>query len=139
MEETTSQTVWKRAFRAYVLAKVTDKAREVEVAKKILALNDGELDPTNQCVIRASVMDTGSFDIIVSVCASSEDYLAEVKALVMSQDGVEPEISEAATFDNERDPREVHHPWPPHKACGYIPDDEKNPVTPGPTGSNAWG
>jgi hypothetical protein len=143
MEETTSTSFWKRAYRAYVLLKVTDKTQEVEVAKKILALNDEELDPSNQCVIRASVMKTGPFDIIVSVCASSQDLLDEVSILVKSRAGVEQELSEVGSFDNERDPRDIHHPYPPHEACGYVPqveaNPEANPSPPGPTGSNAWG
>ncbi|HEX9596704.1 MAG TPA: hypothetical protein VF982_07500 [Anaerolineales bacterium] len=139
MEETTSDSIWKSAYRLYVLVKVTAQTPKADVARDIYALNETELDTSQHFVTRACVVDKGPFDILVPIYARSLEKLKELEAIVKSRAGVEEETSEVASFDDTLDPREVHHPWPPHEARGYVPQDEANPSPPGPTGANAWG
>ncbi|MFU8771188.1 MAG: Lrp/AsnC ligand binding domain-containing protein [Anaerolineales bacterium] len=126
--------IWENAARAWVLLKVEKGFDKDQVAERILNSHAElipENKPTSRFITRADVV-TGEFDIVVPLYGQDLDALDEIITSVIKIDGIDQESCLVAKV-------ETHHPFPPHKARGYIPRREVNPRMPGITGSNAWG
>jgi hypothetical protein len=144
MDEGNEINAWKRVFRSIVLVKLVEKTDKVEIADRILKLNDHKIRIEDEekhiednFVVRADLL-AGEYQIFIPLCARSPEQLEAIEYEVLSQNGVSRE-SLVLRMDDQLDERQVYHPYPPHKATGYISESERNPSDVGPTGRNAWG
>lgn len=138
MNEQTSmqdtELTWENAVRAWVLVKVKAGFNKGEVAQRILnafQMGDCERSRVNRFVIRADVV-VGPYDIVVPLSASSPNMAKDIIESVVGTDGVDANDTHVVEVKD-------HYPNPPHKACGYLANSERNPARPGPLGTNAWG
>ncbi len=114
--------------RAWLLIKVQN-IDKVKLAKDIFKqVNDKFAAKKKVFVIRADVVD-GPYDLVVPIFAGTLTELNEIETFVKSL---------AAGMVVERARVTKHVPFPPHKAPGYVSDEEANPVNPGPTRHNPW-
>lgn len=129
-----------RRTRAWVLVKA-EKGQAKKVAAKISALNDNTaITDQRNFVVRADLV-TGTYDIVVPVDVESQKKLTTVVVEgIQAVDGVRETLTLVVG---------VHNPHPPHKAKGYVTDEEwklhPHGVPPGPglrgasPGENPWG
>lgn len=129
--------------RAWILLKLEedgDSAALSALAKDIYCavnLHDEYATDSKVFVVRADLVE-GDYDLVIPVTAGTlkDNKLGILESIIKAS--VEKCGLRLATGGLIRLKVAKHVPFPPHKAPGYVTEDEVNPLKQGPTGHNPW-